>query len=95
LTQKQLKDLRQLHAAMGHLHPDGMVKAIEAKAVVIPQNITVQMVKQYGKLAEGCAPCLTAVTVAANMKGLPFKSHIIPGLALNKMYSPGTIHYGK
>jgi hypothetical protein len=28
------------------------------------------------------------ITVAANMKGLPFKSHIIPGLAFNKMYSP-------
>jgi hypothetical protein len=28
------------------------------------------------------------ITVAANMKGLPFKSHIIPGLALNKLYSP-------
>ena len=46
---------------MGHMHPDGMVKAIEAKAVVIPEHLTVEMIKQYGKLAEGCGPCLTAV----------------------------------
>ena len=58
LTQKQLEDLRQLHAAMGHMHPEGMVKAIEAKAVVIPEHLTVEMIKKYGKLAEGCGPCL-------------------------------------
>jgi hypothetical protein len=28
------------------------------------------------------------IMVATNMKGLQFKSHIIPGLAFNKMYSP-------
>jgi hypothetical protein len=29
---------------MGHMHPHGMVKAIEAKAVVIPEHLTLEMV---------------------------------------------------
>jgi hypothetical protein len=31
------------------MHPDGMVKAIEAKAVEIPEHLTLEMIKKYGK----------------------------------------------
>jgi hypothetical protein len=57
LTPKQLTECRAIHASMGHMRPNRMVKSIEAKAVVLPKHITLDLVKRYAEYNEVCAAC--------------------------------------